>query len=241
MNSVIIIIIILALLLIVIKVERMIKRYSRSAEAELIRYAAKALKDGDLNDALASTPKSLSRMDTIFLPQIQKDFPEFNWREFKSIIQDSILKMLHAIDEQNAELVKSMPAVYADVANLLKNDLRNHFQSIQIHDTAINSYSKKDGTCYIKTSSSMEYYFYAEKDGTLASGDRNQKKQTVYDVELIYIQDVSKHDHANSLGVTCPNCGAPITNLGLKVCEYCKTAIEPINIKVWKVNSIKER
>lgn len=167
----------------------MLKRYSRSAEAELIRHATKALKDGDLNDVLASTPKSLSQMDTIYLPQIQKDFPEFNWREFKSIIQDTILKMLHAIDERNAELVNSMPTVYADIANLLKNDLRNHYQNIRIHDTAISSYSKKDGACNIKTSSSMEYSFYAVKDGTLVSGDRKQKKQTVYELELIYIQD----------------------------------------------------
>ena len=38
----------------------------------------------------------------------------------------------------------------------------------------------------------------------------------------------------------CPNCGAPIKNLGAKFCEYCGSAVEVINSRVWSLEHIKE-
>ena len=41
-------------------------------------------------------------------------------------------------------------------------------------------------------------------------------------------------------GRPCPNCGAPIKNLGAKSCEYCGSAVEVINSRVWSLEHIKE-
>ncbi|MCD8025431.1 MAG: zinc-ribbon domain-containing protein, partial [Clostridiales bacterium] len=47
--------------------------------------------------------------------------------------------------------------------------------------------------------------------------------------------------NGESVGVNCPNCGAPIKNLGKKFCEYCGTAVTEVNIRAWKFDSITEQ
>ena len=66
--------------------------------------------------------------------------------------------------------------------------------------------------------------------------------QPRYDMEWIYIQDAERYGQAagGAVGVSCPNCGAPIKNLGAKFCEYCGSAVEVINSRVWSLEHIKE-
>jgi endogenous inhibitor of DNA gyrase (YacG/DUF329 family) len=45
----------------------------------------------------------------------------------------------------------------------------------------------------------------------------------------------------SAMGVNCPNCGAPVKNLGQKFCEYCGTGITEVNIRSWKFDSIREQ
>ena len=68
------------------------------------------------------------------------------------------------------------------------------------------------------------------------------KYQTKYNVDLIYIQDRNRveHERDNALGVNCPNCGAPLSSLGAKVCEYCGTPVIEINIHAWSFSNIDE-
>ena len=45
---------------------------------------------------------------------------------------------------------------------------------------------------------------------------------------MVYVQDVAKMTDysASAIGINCPNCGAPVRNLGQKFCDYCGTAVE---------------
>ena len=47
-------------------------------------------------------------------------------------------------------------------------------------------------------------------------------------------------DGATAVGVTCPNCGAPVTRLGSKFCEYCGSGLREISVRVWSINKIAE-
>ena len=38
----------------------------------------------------------------------------------------------------------------------------------------------------------------------------------------------------------CPNCGAPVKKLGAMYCEYCGSAVTPINLKVWTLHKFYE-
>ena len=62
-----------------------------------------------------------------------------------------------------------------------------------------------------QTSLQYRYYVTAET-GELVRGSRDREKQTRYNTELVYIQDREKvqDERDLSLGINCPNCGAPI-------------------------------
>ena len=227
------------------------RKIRNSPELEVIRYAAKAIQNGDINDRISTTPKSLSNMEKIFLPQIQKDFPEFNWNEFKPLIRTSICNLLLAIDMRVAGNSKLREAVEQTLAGTQIP----HYKDVKVHDTVIKRYYKQEGTCYILCESAVEYYTYVEENDKVVSGYKDRKRQEVYETELVYVQDIERaaagpggtaakmtaagHASATGIGVTCPNCGAPITSLGAKRCEYCGTAIEPLNLRVWKINAIR--
>lgn len=74
----------------------------------------------------ANTPKSVSGMTSLYVPQIQKDFPELNWVELKGIAE-----------------------------NHLKQYMKEHnLLSPHIHKTEIRTYLKQSGTCIIVFQSS---------------------------------------------------------------------------------------
>ena len=173
----------------------------------------------------ATTPKSVSAMTSLLLPKIVADFPDFQYNEMKDRAENVLTSYLHAITERN-------PARLTDGTAELKQQLENHtemlfangqherYDQIHIHRTEINQYRTTAGRCII-----TEY-----------------KYQTKFNTDLIYIQDrnlvENELDHA--LGLNCPNCGAPISSLGAKVCEYCGTAIVELNIHAWSFSHIEE-
>ena len=80
-----------------------------------------------------------------------------------------------------------------------------------------------------------------DENGKVVFGDKNLKNQTVYEVSLVYVQDIDKVGADSGLGINCPNCGAPIKNLGMKFCEYCGTGVVEVNERAWKFNSVNEQ
>ena len=86
----------------------------------------------------------------------------------------------------------------------------------------------------------MEYFHYKEKEGRVTDGDKERKQQTKYNIEVMYIQNEKLAKLDNAVGTTCPNCGAPIVKLGALYCEYCGTAVTPINLKVWTLHRYYE-
>ena len=52
--------------------------------------------------------------------------------------------------------------------------------------------------------------------------------------------DLIKESADSALGLTCPNCAAPISNLGAKHCIYCGSPVIEFNIHAWSFAAIKE-
>ena len=198
-------------------------------------------------DMLEETPKSVAGMTRVFLPQIQRDFPEFNLNEFRQRAENMLRAALTAIDTRRIEAMKDpsddlRQQILLKIEDLNRRKVREHYSGIEIHQTEIARYVKEKGTCVIQLQSAVGYYRYTQaEDGRILSGNKERKTQTKYEVELVYIQDAARlQDGAKTTGLTCPNCGAPITNLGSKFCEYCKTGIREVNIRVWAINRIRE-
>lgn len=196
----------------------------------------------------STTPKSVSAMTSLLLPKISSDFPDFEYNEMKNRSQNVLTSYLRAISEQN---VSTMQDGNTELKQQLENHiemlrakgLHEHFESIHIHRTELNRYQKTAGRCIITFQTSLECYHYVtDENHAVIQGDKQYKYQTKYNVDLIYIQDRDKIENEldHSLGLNCPNCGAPISVLGSKFCEYCGTAIIELNIHAWSFSHVEE-
>ena len=195
------------------KIKRKMRQLASTPEVQVLRYVAKHLSEGDLTQPDASKPRSLAGMDRLCLPQIAKDFPEFNWSEWKAQIETE-----------------------------LRKKLEKEYQKIHIHRTVISRYQKEKGLCRILCESAVEYEEMTEYEKTpeMQSELHSNLIQTVYETELVYVYEDAKTAGA-AVSLICPNCGAPIQKLGLKKCEYCGSVLEVQNKKAWRLLEMREK
>ena len=194
------------------------------------------------------TPLSLHAMTDIYLPQILRDFPEFEYEAYKNKAESLLRSYFTAVS------TKKTSALTEECSLTLKNNVQGiidglnaknetkFFDSVVLHDIQIARYVKDGATATIFFEISTGCYNYAEdENGNVVSGSKEEKKQAIYQIGLVYVQDIDKvGNHLEGLGINCPNCGAPIKNLGSKFCEYCGTSISEINIRAWRFNSVSE-
>ena len=179
-----------------------------------------------------NTPKSLFGMETSYLGQIKKDFPDLNINEIKSIGENYIIKYLNAIEEKDKTKLDHVSDKMKSVIESKINDLKNkqvNYDNIKIHRTVLSRYEKKNGLATITLQTAFEY-IYKENNKTKKIQDR-------YNTEFIYIID-SEKTKSKAIGLNCPNCGAPIKNLGEKYCNYCGSGIKDIVKRTWILNNI---
>ncbi|MDO5575176.1 MAG: zinc-ribbon domain-containing transport protein [bacterium] len=211
-------------------------------------FVVSALKDGleDQAAELEHTPKSVNGMTSLCLPRITKDFPAFNWYEFRQKAENMLKSALRAISNGDISLLIDASAdlrnqVGLEIAANRDNGIREVYQNIDVHQTEIATYRKQGGTCVIALQTSIGYIHYVEDHGEVTQGSKTVMEQTRYNIELQYIQDTSQiAEGETALGTTCPNCGAPITSVGQKTCEYCGLAVTEININTWALNRYSE-
>lgn len=193
----------------------------------------------------STTPKSVAAGTSMYLPMIQKDFPEFHFEEMKERANRVLMSYLRAVDGKKAALLaegtdelKEQLRMYIEMLN--QKELKEHFERIQIHRTEIYRYVKAAGRCTVVFQTAVEYIHYVDQNGKIKSGRTEMKEQGRYNIEMIYIQDRNMIEDTRdyALGVNCPNCGAPISKLGAKICEYCGTPVIELNIKSWSFSKI---
>lgn len=186
------------------------------------------------NELEEDTPKSVGSMDSIYLSNLQKDFPTLNINEMKKIAEKDLYTYFQAIEEKNKNLIIS-DTVRKKVETKIK-ELKEDFLSyskFKIHRIVLNKYENKNSIATITIAISLEYQ--------LKKNESISKVQDRYRLEYIYIVDSSKVSNKKRvLGINCPNCGSPITALGAKKCSYCNSSIVDIVKRVWTLNSIEK-
>ena len=196
----------------------------------------------------STTPKSVSAMTSLLLPKIVSDFPDFEYDEMKERVENILTQYLRAVTQKNTSVLTDgnselRQQLENHIQMLSAKELQEHFDQIKIHRTEIHQYKKTDGRCIITFQSALECYHYiTDSSSAVLEGSKEYKYQTKYNTDLIYIQDrnlvENELDHA--LGINCPNCGAPLSSLGAKKCEYCGTPVIEINIHAWSFSDVKE-
>ncbi len=195
----------------------------------------------------AITPKSVSAATSLYLPSITRDFPDFHYDEMKTRAENVLISYLRSVDAQNVALLTEGTNELKDslrmrIEMLRRQEEKEHFENIKIHRTEINQYRKSKGRCSIVLQSAVEQIHYIEKDNNIKKGRKDQKEQTKYNVEVIYIQDRDVIDNLSDAGLAmnCPNCGAPLPKLGAKKCDYCDSPVVEFNIRTWNFASVEE-
>ena len=107
-NQVMAVMIVVAMLLIVViavvKIRRRMRRFLNSAAVCLIRERVRSAQSGELQQE--EQPKSLGGMTSIYLPEILRDFPEFNWEELRTEVERSVKELLETKNVRSAGVVR---------------------------------------------------------------------------------------------------------------------------------------
>lgn len=145
--------------------------------------------DGD------DTPKSLSGGDSLYLPMILKDFPDFDLRTAKKTVEQRIREELSS------------------------------FEGVRLHRTIISGYDHTNTESFIEFQSAVEY---------LENGKKRQKRY-VTDYSFLLTGD------RGTRSAVCPHCGAEISSLHARKCDYCGSLLVNILGNEWRITSFCEK
>ncbi len=228
----------------VVKVRKKVREFSRTV------FGTEDFKEGvkKLEREEAETPRSVSGATDMFLPSIMKDFPEFHYEEMRVRAENLLVNYLQCIEHRDPTgLREGSPELREQLTariNMLDlREQREHFQKIRVHRTAIFNYRKQKGRCSVIMQTSVEYFHFIEQDGKVIEGKKEMLKQAKYNIELYYVQDRDRMEHSGAAAgksLNCPNCGAPVTNLGAKRCAYCGSEVIVYNINIWNFGKVTE-
>lgn len=180
-----------------------------------------------------NTPRSVSSIESFAISNIKQDYPDLNINEIRAIVEKEITNFYRSIEEGNEKAFQEIEAIHALVLSKIEDNKNKNikYDDLKFHRTVVNKYFKSGGIATLTFQSSFEYN-YKE------NGLTKRKVQERINTEMIYVYDVSKSNSLTikALGLNCPNCGAPVTSLGDKKCEYCGTGIKDIVKKNWVIN-----
>lgn len=219
------------------------KLYMLSRSAERILNMFKGIEGDTIR--LKETPKSVSAMTRLELPRIEKDFPEFSWPEWRQRSENILKGYFEAVEHKDLSYLKDAgyglkEQVRLAIQDAYERDITEKFDAVKVHCCEIARYQREPFLCRVAVQLSVEYLHSLDDKGIYKVLE-NEKEQHRYELEIVYVQDVSVIGTTDmGVGINCPNCGAPVSSLGDKVCAYCSTEIEPINIRVWTANKISE-
>lgn len=175
---------------------------------------------------------------------IRRDFPEFDAKEFLQTAESVLLNILNTLEEgclhSEEYLTKGLKdTLLEQIRDLESRREKIRYDEILIHKSAIARYTKTTGSCVIMVEIALEYAY--SRSQVQSTVETRKKAQYKYIVEAVYVQDIAKMSDQSMIGHNCPNCGAPVVELGEnKFCRYCGSGLTEINMRIWRFNSYKK-
>ena len=199
------------------------------------------IKNG-MNDARYNQ-KHISGMTKLLKPSIERDFPTFNESELYNMAETGLRTIFNSLEDRevNNKLPLLKEQLKETIDDYKSSKVKVFYDDIVFHAFSLKKYYKTGGVATIEVQISLEYFYRKEKGNKVLENYSNYKKQTRYTVKFIYVYDITQvKDYTRVLGIHCPNCGAPVTSLGEKVCEYCHSGLDDLNLKNWMMSSYHE-
>ena len=237
--------IVLGFLVVALIIYLFIKRMMNKAGISL--ESIKNMKE-ELEEEEAGREKQISGMTNVFLPQILKDFKEFNLDEIYLLTESSLRSIFNAIEKKDRNILNTKDfnlinkKMKLQLEDLIDSDIIYKYDDINFHRHAIKSYVNSGGVAKLEISSSLEYYYSKSKNGAILHHNK-YKEQVCCVTTFVYIADETAYTKdIDVYGLNCPNCGAVVRALHKKECNYCHTAlnIQVVDlIKCWKLIDYK--
>lgn len=193
--------------------------------------------------------KQVMGMTSVYLPEIQRQFKNFNENEIYVLVEKCLRAIFNALENKDLSYLEGddfniiREKIHSQIIDLQDNNIYYTYDDVIFHKHAIKSFRREKDVATIEISTSLEYYYNKRKDNKDISHD-NVKKQTRYTTQLVYIIDNTKTGFdINILGINCPNCGSPVESLQQTQCSYCKGALNiqvASLLKCWKIINYKE-
>lgn len=218
----------------------------RSVLFSLIGALKRELRGGQVDMSL-ERPRSLSGLDRIYLPQIERAFPSFNIEEFRSHADRLLLSALEAIKHEDLSLLYEAGPSYREQISQFIRSMKEAGQSLKvegakIHQTVIRDFKNKPSASEIIFQSAMEARIaLLDREGKVIRGSLDQISQLRFDQTLIHVISPDLYGKTDKLLLTanCPNCGA-VLNPQSETCAYCGSFIDFIPSRVWLFSSLKK-
>ena len=87
------------------------KRTARSAEAQVVKELMNMVSENGLDfNSEPEHPRLVSNMNRIYLPKIEKDFPDFDWDEIRKMLEEEICEEYK--DKENFEIEETVISRY---------------------------------------------------------------------------------------------------------------------------------
>lgn len=180
------------------------------------------IKEADLR--IQHEPKSVSGGDSLFLPLITKDYPDIDINLLKSNIKSCIMDIFTCIEKNDRDYIKNKyDENILTFYDNLTSEKNNTYNEIKFHKCAISNYVKNQQHLTIIFQIAFQYY------------NNKQIVQKKYEINYTY-----HYNDENDNVIRCSHCGAPISKLGNKICQYCNSSINVNSGYVWIITDIKD-
>lgn len=185
-----------------------ILRATRGLRSSLTKITS-ALNDVVAADSEPPKPRSLSSLESVAMPKILRDFPDFNAKVFSQRVRRDA-KTYYESGREHRVLFRN--DAVAHFLETFEDRLPEHVgDGISVHRVTISGY---DGSSRRKLLNCQAAVGYNDTDGNL------QQRRLV----LTYIAGYADDPDSEVIGFNCPNCGAPLPAAGARVCVYCGTS-----------------
>lgn len=221
------------------KVNRVTRRYLGMSASQAASFISKGLKDE------ATLPKPITTLEAVYMPRIQRDFPEMGYENMAALAKTTLVDYLNAIEaDRPSALNAPSEKLRSQLENVLNDNqsrgMREYFDDIKIHKAGISAYNNSAKEASAVFEIAVGYLHYFVRSGSVCGGSKTTPEQAAYKVILTYSQEAAEEETA-VFASNCPNCGAPVSaSGGSKKCLYCGCGITEISQRVWVVTEIKK-
>lgn len=190
-----------------------------------IRGLMSELASQPLSGSESAGPRSLSSLESVLLPQVRRDFPEYN-----PIV---IAKRVAADAKCYYESGAKGASLYAEgVTDTFRRSFAAALPSgvagaVVVHRVALHAYDSISQDRVITYQAAVQY-----KDN---DGETRQRR-----LVLKYIAAFTPDPATEVKSPHCPNCGAPMPVVGGKTCSYCGSPLKTPAGLGWMLTDVHE-